>query len=32
MMGSAMFPSSADLHDSRGRPVSEMDGSPDIVD
>jgi hypothetical protein len=28
----AMLPRSADLHDSRGRPVSEMDGSPDIVD
>ena len=32
MMVPAMLPGAADLHDSRGRPVSEMDGAPDIVE
>jgi hypothetical protein len=32
MRWSAVVPRAADLHDSRARPVSEMDGSPGIVD
>lgn len=32
MLLPAMLPRTADLHDSRGLPASEMDGSTDIVD